>query len=237
MVIVEFKQVSKSYRCNYQAINNISFKISANEITTLIGPNGAGKTTVAKLLLGIEQPTSGDIVKQSRISVSYVPQKINLNYNLPINVSEFLLHVTSGYQNIFTQVMDFINFEIIKNTQLIDLSGGQMQKVAIAASLLRKSDLIVLDEPTQGLDVIAQQQLYDLLKECKQKHKTTIFIISHDLHTVMSNTDQVLCINQHICCSRYLFKYSKNNKEGTNNLTKLGSQIGIYSHNHDHTHN
>ncbi|CAM81005.1 metal ABC transporter ATP-binding protein [Orientia tsutsugamushi] len=237
MTIAEFKKVSKSYSHNYQAIKDINFKIKANEITTLVGPNGAGKTTVAKLLLGLEQPTSGDIVKQDWISLSYVPQKIHLNYNLPINVSEFLSYVASNHQNTVTQVMDFINFEFIKNKQLTDLSGGQMQRVAIAASLLKESDLIVLDEPTQGLDVIAQQQLYDLLKKCKQIRKTAIFIISHDLHTVMLNTDQVLCINQHICCSSYLFKYSKENRACVANLMELDSQIGIYTHNHDHTHN
>ncbi|KJV93302.1 ABC transporter family protein [Orientia tsutsugamushi str. UT76] len=160
-----------------------------------------------------------------------------MNDNLPINVSEFLSYVASNHQNTVTQVMDFINFEFIKNKQLTDLSGGQMQRVAIAASLLKESDLIVLDEPTQGLDVIAQQQLYDLLKKCKQIRKTAIFIISHDLHTVMLNTDQVLCINQHICCSSYLFKYSKENGSYVANLRELDSQIGIYTHNHDHTHN
>lgn len=237
MTIAEFKKVSKAYSSHYQAIKDINFKIKANEITTLVGPNGAGKTTVAKLLLGLEQPTSGDIVKQDGISLSYVPQKIHLNDNLPINVSEFLSYVASNHQNTLTQVMDFINFEFIKNKQLADLSGGQMQRVAIAASLLKESDLIVLDEPTQGLDVIAQQQLYDLLKKCKQIRKTAIFIISHDLHTVMLNTDQVLCINQHICCSSYLFKYSKENRAYVANLRELDSQIGIYTHNHDHTHN
>ncbi|KJV75816.1 ABC transporter family protein [Orientia tsutsugamushi str. TA763] len=174
MTIAEFKKVSKAYSSHYQAIKDINFKIKANEITTLVGPNGAGKTTVAKLLLGLEQPTSGDIVKQDGISLSYVPQKIHLNDNLPINVSEFLSYVASNHQNTLTQVMDFINFEFIKNKQLADLSGGQMQRVAIAASLLKESDLIVLDEPTQGLDVIAQQQLYDLLKKCKQIRKTAI---------------------------------------------------------------
>ncbi len=231
--VVEFKEVSKFYGSNL-IVENISFTISKNTITSLIGPNGAGKTTVAKLVLGIELPTTGNIIKQNNLSLSYVPQKINLNYNLPITVNEFLYYIAPNWLKNAEEIIDFINFDFTKDKQLISLSGGQMQRVAIAASLLKKASLMVLDEPTQGLDIIGQQQLYTLLTEIKKKRKASILIISHDLHTVMPTSDQVLCINQHICCSN---NYQNNRDVTSGSLTTLNSQLGIYTHNHDHTHN
>lgn len=231
-IAVEFAEVSKLYRDNL-IVDNVSFSLKTNTITTLIGPNGAGKTTIAKLLLRVEKPTTGQIIYHDKVTLSYVPQRIYLNHSLPISVSDFL-HCTALHNEGNTElIMDFVKINDIKDKQLFTLSGGQMQKVIIAASLLQKANLIVFDEPTQGLDVSSQQQFYELIKIVKQQRKVTIFIISHDLHTIIPTADQVLCLNRHICCSDGNVKQLSTSSK----FTASNSQLGIYTHNHDHTHN
>lgn len=224
--IVKFTDVSKNFD-GQKVLDKVSFQIDKASITTLIGPNGAGKSTVAKLMLAIEQPTSGDIARFTT-RISYIPQKLTFNSNLPMDVKSLVKYLSgvSGTNN--STIAEFAQLEHLANKQIIDLSGGQLQKVLLAASMMNNPELIVLDEPTQGLDINAQQDFYRLLEDLRRQFNISIFMISHDLYAVMKNSDQVLCLNNHICCSGKPDKHFKANKDLPD--------IVPYTHHHDHDH-
>lgn len=223
--IVKFSDVSKQYGQKI-VLDKVSFALLPSTITTMIGPNGAGKSTVAKLILGIEKPTSGNI---NRIcsNIAYIPQKININSTMNIDVQSLIRYI-SGNKNIDdTKLIEFAEFGRLKHIQIANLSGGQLQKVLLAAHLSRSPKLIVLDEPTQGLDIGSQEKFYSLLENIRKDYHTSIFMISHDLHAVMKTSDQVLCLNNHICCT---------GKPEQKVPDKDLANIGLYTHHHDHNH-
>lgn len=219
--IIEFQDVSKSYGKQI-VIDNVSLKIEPASITTLIGPNGAGKTTIARLILGIEKPSAGKVMRGNG-QIAYIPQKIGLNSSLPMDVKSLVKYLAGSKAANIPNISQFAQLNLLANKQISELSGGQLQKVLLAANMLSSPQLVVLDEPTQGLDITGQQEFYQLLEEIRRSFGVAIFMISHDLHAVMKSSDQVLCLNHHICC--------EGKPEGT---TK--SQIGLYKHHHDHNH-
>ena len=222
--IVSFVNVSKRYH-GLAVIDNVSFEIEKGSVTTLIGPNGAGKTTIARLMLGIDTPSDGVVTKHAT-RCSYIPQKILLNGDLPLDVQSLVKCLTKNKATHNVNIGDFADLENFAHKSLHELSGGQLQKVLIATAMLSMPDLMVLDEPTQGLDIQSQNDLYLLLENIRSNCGVTIFMISHDLHTVMTKSDKVLCLNHHICCS---------GKPKVQKGSTL-SQIGVYTHHHDHVH-
>lgn len=221
--IITFQDVSKNYAGSC-VIDKVSFSIDASSITTLVGPNGAGKTTIARLILGIDQPTSGTIKRNTK-DYAYIPQKIILNHNMPLDVKSLVKYLSGQAVSEIKNVSHFAELEMLADKQIDTLSGGQLQKVFLAAAMLSNPKLIVLDEPTQGLDINAQEEFYALLVDLRKSYGVAIFMISHDLHTVMQKSDKVLCLNHHICCS------GKPEKPPA-----TLSQIGVYTHRHDHHH-
>jgi zinc transport system ATP-binding protein len=224
--LIEFDKVSKFYD-KKMVIDNISFTIAANTIVTLVGPNGAGKTTIAKLILDAEKPTSGSIKRAPNISFGYVPQKINTNSNLPITVSALLDLLTGDAWKESGDILKFAKIEGIENSDISNISGGQISRVFLASCLINKANLIILDEPTKELDINGQSSFYSLLEDIKNNFHVTIFIISHDLHTVIRASDNVLCLNQHLCC------YGKPEEQ----YQEILEHIGFYKHRHNHSHN
>lgn len=223
--LVQFSKVFKNYN-GKKVIDDVSFTIQERTITTLIGPNGAGKTTIARLLLNIEKPSAGKIVRNTK-KISYIPQKLHLNTKMPLDVKSYIECIIGSKFVNLDKLDGITNIGTILTKQLKELSGGQLQRVLLTAAILSKPDLIVLDEPTQGLDVQGQNDFYNLITELKKNYKITIFIISHDLHIVIKNADQVLCLNHHICCS---------GKPEEKQLYSDLSQVGSYQHHHDHRH-
>lgn len=229
--IIEFHNVSKKFG-NKLPINNVSFTVKKNNITTLIGPNGAGKTTIVRLMLGLEKPTSGEIIIDPRLKIGYVPQKFNLSSDLPITVKKFLdLLAPNNLANDIKEIHSFIDLERLKDQEISTLSGGQFQKIVLASSLLSKPDLIILDEPLQSLDVTSQQEFYQLISLIRKKLDITVFMISHDLFTVIKNSDQVICLNGHICCTG-----TPNAITPNSDFSNALSSLGFYTHHHDHKH-
>ncbi|MCC8377611.1 MAG: metal ABC transporter ATP-binding protein [Rickettsia endosymbiont of Graphium doson] len=229
--IIEFHNVSKKFS-NKLPINNVSFTVKKNNITTLIGPNGAGKTTIVRLMLGLEKPTSGEIIIDPRLKIGYVPQKFNLSSDLPITVKKFLdLLAPNNLANDIKEIHTFIDLERLKDQEISTLSGGQFQKIVLASSLLSKPDLIILDEPLQSLDVTSQQEFYQLISLIRKKLDITVFMISHDLFTVIKNSDQVICLNGHICCMGTPSAITPNS-----DFSNVLSSLGFYTHHHDHKH-
>ncbi len=227
--LVEFCNVSKTYQKN-KVIDNISFTIAKNSIITLVGPNGAGKTTIAKMILGQEKPTQGTISLCQNISFGYVPQQLNLNRSLPMSVANLISVLTNKVKindSMLKNLLEFAQIDKIKNQDILQISGGQLRRVFLAACLINQANLIILDEPTKELDIVAQSNFYKMLEEIKSNFGISILIISHDLHTVIKSSDQVLCLNHHLCC------YGK----PTEQYQEILDHIGFYQHRHNHRHN
>lgn len=229
--LVEFQSVSKIFG-KKTLLDGVSFKLIKGQITTLIGQNGAGKTTIAKMIIGLEKPTSGNIIIKDKINIGYVPQKLDFAFNMPVTCQGLLeMLSTSGVDNEIFELTGFLDYQGIKDKDISAISAGQLQKLLLAGTLMNKPDLVILDEPIQFLDVASQQQFYKVITGIKEKIGLTVFMISHDLFTVMRNSDQVICINGHVCCSGKPTDLNEN-VDFKNAL----SEIGVYLHSHDHDH-
>ncbi len=190
--LLSVSSLSFSYGEN-KVLDNVSFDIKDDDFIALIGPNGSGKTTLVKLLLGLLDSSQGEIkllIPKSKIG--YVPQRYTIDKNFPGTVQEIL---SSKDGKIVKQTG--INDLLPK--KFISLSGGQQQRVLIALALQKNPKLLILDEPTAGVDVQAQQAFYDLLKQLN-KDGITIILVTHEVGVLSSLVKKVLCINHKICC-------------------------------------
>lgn len=217
-------------------LDKVSLEVHESEILTLIGPNGAGKSTLIKALLGILPLSAGGISKQANLRLGYVPQKAQINTSLPIQVDGFLALAGNVNKQDILNALQLVKADKLAKSPLQNISGGEFQRIMLARSILRKPDLLILDEPGQGIDINGQQELYHLLADIKAELGSAILMVSHDLHLVMSSTDRVICLNQHVCCSGHPESVSSDPAY----LQLFGLQDGegfaIYEHNHDHHH-
>lgn len=200
---------------------------------TIIGPNGAGKSTLLKVLLGLQDADSGEVMLRKGLRIGYVPQSISIDNNLPLNVQRF---VSLGGKGSVSEALTMLKIEHLANAAIQTISGGEFQRVLLARALLRKPDLLVLDEPAQGVDVMGQGELYDKISELRNQYGFGVIMVSHDLHLVMAKTDQVICLNQHICCHGVPEDVGRHPEYHRlfGNIPNTG--LGVYTHNHDHTH-
>lgn len=219
-----------------QIIDKVSLHLRKGQITTLIGPNGGGKTSIARILLGVLQPTSGTITKASSIKIGYMPQKISVDKTIPLSVKDFLLLSKDKitFNEYSSSLISRLKLESILHKQIHDLSGGQMQKILFLRSIINQPDLLVLDEPTQYMDIAATEEFYQILDEIRQAQNCAILLVSHDLHTVMQKTDFVFCVNHHVCCHGS----PEDINQHPEYLSLFGnrSNLAIYQHHHDHKH-
>jgi zinc transport system ATP-binding protein len=221
---------------NRLILDRVSFELKRAQITTIIGPNGAGKSTLTNIVNGLINNFSGTIERASDLRIGYLPQKVYVNTLMPLKV-ERLLQLT---QTVTAQEIDYAlaQTEVVylKQRQVRSLSEGELKRVLLARTTLGKPDLIVLDEPTAGVDVSGEIRMYELIGELRTQLQCAVLLVSHDLHLVMSQTDQVLCLNQHLCCSGLPESVSRHPEY----LALFGQQasdsIAIYAHNHDHVH-
>ena len=182
-------------------LKNIDIQINKNDFITVIGPNGAGKTMLLKCLMGFYKPNFGEIQKKDKLKIGYMPQSINVINTMPMTVKSFIT-VRKKYDDVsFKQVISEVDIKQLVDKQLSVLSGGEMQRVLLARSLLNNPDLLILDEPAQNLDISGQLSFYKLIQEIYSKRDISILMVSHDLHLVMVSTKKVLCLSNHICCS------------------------------------
>ena len=215
---------------------NISFSVQAGEIVTLIGPNGAGKTTSAKMALGLLNLDEGTAFQKSKLRVGYVPQKVSIDWALPVRVIDFMVLTQNLRQDDISEALDLTGVKHLRNNNLRDLSGGEFQRVLLARAIAKKPDLLVLDEPVQGVDFTGEVALYSLIKAISEKLSCGILLISHDLHVVMSATDYVVCLNGHVCCSGSPKDVAKSEHYKELFGEKSAELLSIYEHNHDHVH-
>ena len=217
-------------------LHNVSLSINTNQIVTLLGPNGAGKSTLVKVILGLMPYTSGKITRLNNLTIGYVPQSIKLNPTLPITVKRFMLLNNQLNNNNILNILSMVKAEYLIDKSMHQLSGGELQRVLLAQALAKRPQLLILDEPTQGVDVNGQVLLYDLISNAKTQFNCGILMVSHDLHLVMAKTDEVICLNHHICCSGTPASVS-NDPEFISLFGQQGaSQIAVYKHHHNHQH-
>ena len=217
-------------------LHDISLDLYAGKILTIIGPNGAGKSSLLQILLGLNKPNSGNIWLKPNLKIGYVPQKMTINALMPLTVKRFVaLSGTSNKAKIFA-ALEETEVSHLKDQAIQQLSGGEFQRVLITRALLRNPELLVLDEPAQGVDVVGQAELYEKISELKTSYGFGVLMVSHDLHLVMQQTDQVLCLNQHICCSGQPEAVSKHPEYQRlfGNLPTEG--LAVYAHQHNHCH-
>ena len=216
-------------------VKGVSFEVKQSEIVTLIGPNGSGKSTTAKIALGIYKNIDGK-VKTYTDKIGYVPQKISIDWTLPIRVLDFMSLTENLTQDQINTALNLTGVEHLKDKSLSNLSGGEFQRVLIARAISKQPELLVLDEPVQGVDFKGEIALYELIKKISEKMKCGILLISHDLHVVMSATDFVICLNGHVCCSGTPQKIIKDNKYKELFGDRASNILSLYEHKHDHTH-
>lgn len=234
--LVSLKDIQVSFN-GQKALQDINLAIYPNSITTIVGPNGGGKSTLLKVLLKLLPPDQGEVSHQKNLKIGYVPQKLHIDSSIPITVSHFLGLKPHTNPKMIKEALSVFSISHLAGNSMQKLSGGELQRVLLARAILDRPQLLVLDEPMQGVDIIGQTELYQLLNKTRSLLNCAILMVSHDLNIVMANTDEVLCINKHICCA------------GTPEIItndpsfihffgdQFAHNVAFYSHKHNHHHN
>lgn len=217
-------------------LDSVSFELHRGQITTIIGPNGAGKSTLTNIVNGLIQPKSGTIERAANLRIGYLPQKVYVNTLMPLSVERLLQLTRKVSETEVDTALAQTEVTYLKHRQVQSLSEGELKRVLLARTTLGSPDLIVLDEPTAGVDVTGEVKMYELIGEFRNRLDCAVLMVSHDLHLVMSKTDQVLCLNRHLCCSGLPESVSQHPEY----LALFGNQaaesLAIYTHHHDHVH-
>lgn len=217
-------------------VEGINLDIRRGEIVTLIGPNGSGKSTTAKVATGVWKADKGTVTRLPKLTIGYVPQKLSIDWTLPLTVQR-LMRLTGRYSNSdITDALNAVDAGHLRASVVQHLSGGEFQRVLLARAMVRKPDLLVLDEPVQGVDFSGEVALYDLIGKIRRTTNCGVLMISHDLHVVMAETDTVICLNGHMCCQGSPESVAKSPEYAQLFGERAAGKLAVYHHNHDHTH-
>jgi len=233
-ILIEADHLSKSYG-RTRVVDHVSLRLHAGEILTIIGPNGSGKTTLLRLLLGLEDADSGSIRQVDKLKIGYLPQKMHIDPILPMSVDWFL-RLYARQRDDIASVLGEVEAGYLSAQAVQELSGGELQRVMLARALLSEPQLLVLDEPVQGVDVNGQARLYELIARVARKRGSAVLMVSHDLHLVMSATDEVICLNHHICCAGHPHKVSGDPAFSALFGDHAARALAVYTHHHNHQH-
>lgn len=226
--------LSVAYGAAAPVLHHVDFTLAAGEIVTIVGPNGSGKSTLLRALLGMVAPSKGSVTRAPGLRLGYVPQKLHLDPNLPLTVARFLRLNRRLSDAAIAALLARVGAPGLEGWAMAVLSGGQLQRVMLARALAGDPQLLVLDEPTAGLDQPGTAAFYRLIEDLRREIGCAILSVSHDLHVVMSASDRVVCLNGHVCC------------EGTPSVVSnapeyralfglgTGGALALYQHHHDH---
>ncbi|MDJ0943654.1 MAG: zinc ABC transporter ATP-binding protein ZnuC [Kiloniellales bacterium] len=217
-------------------LSGVDLAVHRGEIVTLIGPNGSGKTTLVRVILGLLKPQGGEVRRGPGLTTGYVPQRLHIDPALPMTARRFLALPRRQPEDALHRVLAEVGAGYLIDQPIQSLSGGETQRLLLARALLRDPDLLVLDEPLQGVDFNGQLALFELIGGVRDERRCGILMVSHDLHLVMAGTDRVICLNHHVCCTgapeavsrhpEYLALFGPRGAEG----------LAVYTHAHDHQH-
>ncbi|MDC0967866.1 metal ABC transporter ATP-binding protein [Alphaproteobacteria bacterium] len=217
-------------------VRGVSLKVDRGQIVTLIGPNGSGKSTTAKMALGILRPDEGSNIVLNNLKISYVPQKLSIDWSLPLRVIDFMNLIEKHSQETLMDTLTLAGIKHLLHEDVRNLSGGEFQRLLMARAIAKEPEFLVLDEPVQGVDYAGEIALYQIIQDIRKTLHCGILLISHNLHVVMSQTNHVICLNGHICCSgepqsivkdpEYIKLFGEN----------MDPTLAFYQHQHDHHH-
>ncbi|MDD9891180.1 MAG: zinc ABC transporter ATP-binding protein ZnuC [Gammaproteobacteria bacterium] len=217
-------------------LQGIDLTIEEGQIVTLIGPNGAGKTTLVRVLLGLLKPDAGSVYLRPDLRIGYMPQRLFVESTLPITVQRFLRLAEPNSTKSINDALAQLDISELAQQQLNGISGGELQRVLLARALLRNPHLLILDEPAQGVDIAGQAELYELISKIRHDKHCSVLMISHDLHLVMSSTDEVVCLNHHVCCHGKPDQVSADPAFVELFGAKVSTNLAVYTHHHNHEH-
>ena len=218
-----------------QLLKQVDFTLERGRILTVIGPNGAGKTTLVRLALGLLAPDEGTLTRAPGLRIGYMPQRLVLPDSLPLSVRRFLT-LGSADRAVLQRNCAETGITPLLERPMQGLSGGETQRVLLARALMRDPDLLMLDEPVQGVDLSGQSELYRLIVRLRDERGCGVMMVSHDLHLVMAATDEVLCINQHVCCSGHPDVVTRHPAYLDLFGARDAETLAVYTHHHDHLH-
>ncbi|GHA30969.1 zinc import ATP-binding protein ZnuC [Devosia pacifica] len=217
-------------------VSGIDLSIARGEIVTLIGPNGSGKSTTAKVVTGVLRASRGQVWRKPGLRIGYVPQKLSIDWTLPLTVERLVTLTAAFAPHEVEAALRAVGAAHLKRAAVQDLSGGEFQRVLFARAMIRKPDLLVLDEPVQGVDFAGEIALYELIREIRDTTGCGILMISHDLHVVMAETDTVLCLNGHVCCRGTPDTVKASPEYRQLFGARAAETLAIYQHDHSHDH-
>ncbi|MHA1566520.1 MAG: ATP-binding cassette domain-containing protein [Alphaproteobacteria bacterium] len=218
-------------------LDDVSLSVEEGEIATVIGPNGAGKTTLLRVALGLQKPNAGTVLRRAGLRLGYMPQRLAIDDTLPLTVGRFLTLLGDSRDQDRGAIIEELGVGDLLRYPLQQISGGEMQRVLLTRALLRRPDLLILDEPAQGLDVGGQAEFYTLIGDIRDRLGCGVLIVSHDLHLVMAAADRVVCLNHHVCCRGK----PQDVRRDPAYLALFPGQhpvpgLAVYEHAHDHSH-
>lgn len=224
------------YRGNRWLVRGVDLNIPPGQIVTLVGPNGSGKSTIAKLVLGTLKPDEGNVEQQAGLKVGYVPQKLTIDWTLPLAVRRFMTLTGNSGTDAIDSALEATGISHLADARVQHLSGGEFQRALIARAMIGKPDLLVLDEPVQGVDFAGEVALYELIRQIRDETGCGILLISHDLHLVMADSDAVVCVNGHVCCQGTPQTVAENPEFVRLFGSRAAETLAVYRHRHDHAH-
>lgn len=233
--LIEAHRLCVHYR-GRAILDQVDMHVDRGEIVTLIGLNGAGKSTLVRALLGLITPDSGSIARRPGLRIGYSPQHLHLDPTLPLTVAGFLALGGRTPRDRMRALLVEVGVEDVLDSQVADISGGELHRVLLARALLRRPDLLVLDEPLAGVDVAGQSDLYRLIADIRDRYGCGVLLVSHDLHVVMAATDRVVCINHHVCCTGRPESVTRTPEFAALFGHHVAEALAVYTHDHDHTH-
>ncbi|MCC5984764.1 MAG: metal ABC transporter ATP-binding protein [Rhodobacteraceae bacterium] len=233
--LVSARGVSVAYRGG-TVLRCVDFDIAPGEIVTVVGPNGSGKSTLLRALLGVIDAARGTVTRARGLRIGYVPQRLHIDAALPLPVRRFLSLPRRQSAARIAEVLAQVGVPDVAGQDMGTLSGGQFQRVLLARALLADPDLLMLDEPTTGLDQPGVAAFYRLIDRVRRETGAAVLLVSHDLHVVMSASDRVICLNGHICCQGTPSVVSRAPEYRALFGLGTGGALALYQHEHDHTH-
>jgi zinc transport system ATP-binding protein len=217
-------------------VEGIDLAIRRGEIVTLIGPNGSGKSTTARIVTGVLKPDVGTVERPRKLTIGYVPQKLSIDWTLPLTVRRLMTLTASHRRGAVTSALEAVGIAHLADAEVQHLSGGEFQRALLARAMIRRPDLLVLDEPVQGVDFSGEVALYELITRIRDETNCGVLLISHDLHVVMAATDTVVCLNGHICCQGSPQSVARSPEYLELFGARAAAALAIYPHHHNHTH-
>jgi zinc transport system ATP-binding protein len=224
-------------RAGRPILAGVDIDIAAGEIVTVIGPNGAGKTMLVRALLGLERLDDGAVHRREPLVIGYAPQRFDIDRAIPLTVARFVaLGRPHAARPEIEAVLADVGAAPLVDRQLPELSGGELQRVVLARALVRSPDLLVLDEPARAVDYAGEAELYTLIGRLRTERGFGVLLVSHDLHVVMAQSDRVICLNRHVCCSGVPHSVAQHPEYARLFGPQAAHAFGVYQHKHDHSH-